>query len=151
VITKRFEPTVDAREEGATAEPNGSNAGRGNRDTAAQMLSAARGLRAQGRLGEAAQAYRALQSAHPRSAEARASQVSLGDLDLSLGNPSSALRSFEAYLAGGGALAQEARYGRIRALQALGRKAQERAATEEFLRLYPDSVQARALRARSAR
>ena len=85
-------------------------------------------------------------SPNPRSAEARASLVSLGELQLSqLAEPAAALRSFDAYLAAGGALAQEARYGRIRALRRLGRADAAREATAAFLRDYPGSAQARTL------
>jgi tetratricopeptide (TPR) repeat protein len=101
------------------------------------------------RYREAAATYRRLFSLHPKSAESRASLVSLGELQLSeLGEPKGALESFDAYLRGGGALVQEARYGRIRALAKLGRKGDERRAIEQFLTDYPRSVQASSLRAR---
>jgi hypothetical protein len=117
--------------------------------SAAELRARARSLRSAGRYAEAATAYQSLLSVHPRSAEARAALVSLGELQLSqLGNPVAALRSFDAYLARGGSLAQEARYGRIRALRRLGRSAGARAATEAFLRDYPGSAQAKALRER---
>jgi tetratricopeptide (TPR) repeat protein len=117
--------------------------------SADELLSRAREQRAAGRYGEAAGTYRRLLSLYPRSDQARAALVSLGELELSqLGNADSALASFDAYLRGGGALAQEARYGRIRALRKLGRLGDERSAIEAFLRDYPRSVQATALRAR---
>jgi len=119
--------------------------------SASELLQQARALRASGRLGEAAEAYRKLLRAWPRSAEARAATVSLGDVQLSQGDASGALRMFDGYLAsGGGALAPEARYGRIRALRSLGRGSEERQAIEQFLADYPSSVQARALKPRLA-
>jgi len=114
--------------------------------TPAALLAQARSLRGAGRYADAAAAYQRLIGAHPRSAEARASLVSLGELQLSqLAEPAAALRSFDAYLAAGGALAQEARYGRIRALRRLGRADAAREATAAFLRDYPGSAQARTL------
>jgi outer membrane protein assembly factor BamD (BamD/ComL family) len=87
-----------------------------------------------------------LQSLYPSSAEAVASTVSLGDVNLALGDAAGALASFDAYLARGGPLTQEARYGRIRALELLGRSVEADRAADEFVRLYPNSVQARSLR-----
>jgi tetratricopeptide (TPR) repeat protein len=119
--------------------------------SASDLLSRARALRAAGRSADAAGAYRRLLSAYPRSDEARASLVSLGDLLLSeLADPAGALRSFDSYLRTAGALTPEARYGRIRALGKLGRLAAERAAIEQFLLDYPRSVQATSLKAKLA-
>lgn len=118
--------------------------------TAAEMLAKARAARAQGNPKEAAEGYRRLMSVHPKSAEAHAALLSLAELQLGpLGDPGGALKSYDAYLrGGGGAVAQEARYGRILALRRLGRSAEERAAIDEFVKAYPNSVQARALRAK---
>ena len=117
--------------------------------SAPEMLRAARQLRADGRYADAAQAYQRLQATYPASGEARASLLSLGDLQLgSLGDATGALRSFDAYLQGGGALAEEASYGRIRALRALGRTDDERASIAAFLLAYPSSVETQALVAR---
>jgi hypothetical protein len=115
--------------------------------SAADMLATARKLRSQGNSAGAAEAYRKLMLTHPRSAEANAAQLSLAELQLGpLGDPNGALRSYDTYLRSGGGLSQEARYGRIMALRRLGRAAEERAAIEEFVRTYPSSVQARALK-----
>jgi hypothetical protein len=118
--------------------------------TAGELLRQALDLRARGRFGEAAQTYRKLATSHPGTPEARASLVSLGDLHLSrLHDPAQALRSFDAYLASGDrTLEQEAEYGRIRALRALGRTAQEREAIEHLLLGYPSGVHAEPMRAR---
>jgi tetratricopeptide (TPR) repeat protein len=119
--------------------------------SADELLSRARGHRAGGRYADAASTYRKLLASYPRSDQARAALVSLGELELTqLGNADAALASFDAYLRAGGALSQEARYGRIRALRKLARRSEEKAAIEAFLLDYPRSVQAAALRARLA-
>src|SRR6185436_18164560 len=94
--------------------------------------------------------YRKLVTQHPGSAEAKAGLVSLGDLQLSrLKQADAALRSFDAYLKSGDrGLAQEAEYGRIRALRALGRARDEQAAIERLLARYPSGVHAESMRAR---
>jgi ferric-dicitrate binding protein FerR (iron transport regulator) len=115
--------------------------------SAAELLARARSLRSSGRYREAGSAYQRLMATHPRSALARVALVSLGELQLSqLGSPAAALQSFDAYLAGGGSLTQEARYGRIRALRQLGRSVEARRASEAFVRDYPGSAQAKSLR-----
>lgn len=117
--------------------------------SAAEMLKTARTLRAAGNANGAAEAYRALMATHPKSAEARAALLSLAELQLgALGDPAGALRSYDAYLRSGGGLSQEAQYGRIQALGRLGRSAEERAAIAEFVKAYPNSVQARTLEGR---
>lgn len=119
----------------------------GSAPSAVALLARARTLRSAGRYPAAAAAYQDLLRMYPRSAEARAALVSLGELQLSqLGNPKAALRSFESYLKRGGSLTQEARYGRIRALNQLGRAAEAREATKVYLRDYPGSVQSNSLR-----
>lgn len=133
----------------ANANPLKSSAEAGATPSATELLSRARELRAAGRPADAAAAYRRLIGQYPRSDEARASLVSLGELQLSaLGDAAAALRSFESYLRFGGALSQEARYGKIRALARLGRRADELAESRNFVRDYPRSVQANSLRAR---
>jgi TolA-binding protein len=118
--------------------------------SAADLLRQALELRGRGRFPEAAQVYGKLVAAHPGSQEARAALVSLGDLQLSrLNSAAAALRSFDSYLAGGDrALQQEAEYGRIRALRALGRAAEEQSAIERLLARYPSGVHADSMRAR---
>ncbi len=118
--------------------------------SAGALLREALELRRKGRFAEAAQAYRRLLSQHAGSAEARAALVSLGDLQLSrLQQADAALSSFEAYLKSGDrALVQEAEYGRIRALRALGRAEEERRAIEQLLVRRPSGVHAESMRAR---
>jgi hypothetical protein len=96
---------------------------------------------------EANHAYQRLLQEYPGSAEARVALVSRGELQLAqLADASAALGSFDTYLRGGGALRQEASYGRIRALRRLGRLREAEAATRAFLSAYPRSVQAATLR-----
>jgi hypothetical protein len=121
---------------------------RSSAQTPRDMLEYARSLRASGDLRGAADVYRKIHAAAPQSPSGRAALVSLGELQLTLRDPQGALSSFDAYLAGGGALAQEASYGRVRALRALNRGAEERRAIERFLATYPQAPQSRILRAR---
>lgn len=145
-----------ARGEAADASPGAARGGeeptRGSAGPSAQeLLQAAQARRAQRDLSGAAEAYRRLLAAHPDSPEARASLVSLGQLELgSLGRPAVALELFDRYLDSDarGALAQEALHGRARALRALGRPTEERAALETFLQRFPSAVQAGAARRR---
>jgi hypothetical protein len=110
-------------------------------------LAKARALRARGEFARAADVYRAIHAQSPRSPTGRVALVSLGSLLLaSLNDARGALSAFDAYLAGGGGpLRQQAEYGRIRALRALGRKQEERAAVEAFIARYPTAPEARLL------
>jgi hypothetical protein len=83
--------------------------------------------------------------------EAREALVSLGQLELADGAYAAALADFDRYLAQAGSLALEARYGRIRALDGLGRDADTREAAAAFLRDFGDTPQADAVRARLPR
>lgn len=150
-----FEPGARlARAYDATAELGVASTSRAARsarqaatETPAALLKQARALRGQGQYKDADNVFRRLLRDYAGSAEARVALVSLGDLQLSqLGDASAALRSFDSYLRGGGALQQEASYGRIRALQRLGRSSEARAASDAFMRAYPNSVQAATLR-----
>jgi ferric-dicitrate binding protein FerR (iron transport regulator) len=107
----------------------------------AQLLVAARERRARGDLEGASAAYRELLDRHGGSAEAHAALVPFGELQLGgLANAQGALQSFDRYLARGGPLEEEASFGRIRALRALGRSAAERAALESFLERFPHGL-----------
>jgi hypothetical protein len=113
------------------------------------LLKQALALRSQGQFRRAADVYRKIHEASPRSAAGAAALLSLGELLLSsLNEPAAALTAFDSYLARGGELSQEAAFGKIRALRALRRSAEERSAIEQFLRQYPDSPQSRVLRQR---
>jgi ferric-dicitrate binding protein FerR (iron transport regulator) len=137
-----------------TTDPSGSAkpGGAGVSKSAPQqdMLEYARSLRASGDFRRAADVYRKIHAANPQSPSGRAALVSLGELLLSLGDAQGALTAFDTYLAGAGALAQEASYGRVRALRALRRPAEEQRAIERFLAAYPDAPQGRVLRSRLA-
>jgi ferric-dicitrate binding protein FerR (iron transport regulator) len=114
------------------------------------MLEYARSLRASGDFRRAADVYRRIHAAAPQSPSGRAALVSLGELLLSLNDAQGALRAFDSYLVSGGSLAQEALFGRARALRTLNRPAEERAAIERFLAAYPNAPQSRVLRSRLA-
>jgi hypothetical protein len=92
--------------------------------------------------------YRELARTYPKSAEAYLSRISLAQLELTQGNPHQALPVFEAYERLGGPLLQEAEYGKIQALGALGRTDEERAEIRRFLARHPKSLQAAALKRR---
>lgn len=114
-----------------------------------QLLATAQTLRARGAYEECARMYRRLWAQFPGSEESKVSMVSLGELELGKRNaPTAALEAFSAYLRTGGALDREARYGRIRALRALGRDGDADAESATFLRDYPTSVQSATLRRR---
>lgn len=103
----------------------------------ASMLERARELRRAGRTQSALAAYASVRRAHPRSPEAHTVLITMGKIQLELGQPDAALSSFDTYLRGSGALAPEALGGKVAALRALGRTAEERAAIEEYLRRFP--------------
>lgn len=94
--------------------------------------------------------YREIRRAHPGSSEATTVLVTLGKLELELGAADRALAAFDAYVEHGGALVPEALSGRIRALRALGRRAEERRAIEQYLARYPTGLEAPALKKRLA-
>jgi len=114
--------------------------------TAAELLALAQRARSAGDYGAAIRTYQQLLRIYPRSNEAQLAQLSLAQLHLAQGNAGAALAGFEAYQRSGGALAQEAHYGKIQALRSLGRTAEVTAETRSFLTLYPKSLQAATLR-----
>jgi ferric-dicitrate binding protein FerR (iron transport regulator) len=114
------------------------------------MLEYARSLRASGDTRGAADVYRKIHANNPESPSGRAALVSLGELLLSLGDAQGALSAFDSYLAGSGALSQEAMFGRVRALRALNHTLEEQQAIQRFVAAYPDVPQSRVLRARLA-
>lgn len=118
--------------------------------SAASLIAQAQRLRSQGKRRRAARVYQTLIETYPKRSESRVALISLGDLQLRLGSARAALRSYDRYLARrpGGALVEEAQLGRIRALRALKRRRQERAAIEAFLRDNPRSWEAARLRQR---
>jgi ferric-dicitrate binding protein FerR (iron transport regulator) len=129
--------------------PPAASAARGSRPVQQELLEQAQALRARGEFAEAAEVYRKLHAASPQSPSGLAALVSLGELLLSsLNDPQGALNAFDAYLARGGTLAQEAAFGKARALRALKRPQEERRAIERYLATYPDAPQSRVLRHR---
>jgi len=116
---------------------------------AARLLLTAREARARGDTGASTIAYRALFARHDQSPEAHAARVPYGEILLTDGAYRAALAAFERYLARGGPLAEEASFGRIRALRALGVAADERAALASFLDAYPHSPLCTSLRVRA--
>lgn len=107
---------------------------------AATMLADARSLRGQGNRKRAGETFAALIKAHPSSAEAGVARVALGQLRLGAGRHKSALSLFSAYLSTGGPLAEEALWGKIQALNGLGRKDALAAAVADLERRFPRSV-----------
>ncbi|MCP4677804.1 MAG: tetratricopeptide repeat protein [Deltaproteobacteria bacterium] len=124
------------------------------RESSAQaLLSKAQSLRAERDWVGAARIYRKLIKKFPGSDETRASLVSFGEIQLKkLGKPSSALKQFNRYLstAGNGPLAQEALFGKARALRKLDRTSEEKTTLESFLARFPSAIQAREARERLA-
>jgi tetratricopeptide (TPR) repeat protein len=110
-------------------------------DQTADLLREANRLRARGQWAEAAATYRKVIDLGPDSAEAYPADVALGNLELQQNRPLPALARYEHALAKhpGGALSEEARWGKARALRAAGRTAEERAALEDFRKRHPDS------------
>ena len=120
--------------------------------TVDELLAQARQYRQDDRWRDAANTYRKLIRLHGRTSAARNAWLSLGDIQLDqLSQPKAALASYRRYLSqGGGALAQEARYGQIRALRRLGDRAGERKAIDAFLDEHATSPRAANLRKRQA-
>lgn len=116
--------------------------------SAAALLHQAQRLLRAKRFSEATQRYQELLLAHPKSSEARTGLVTLAQLQLEQArDPKSALQLLQTYLAGGeGAVAPEARYLRIRALDALGFVQRELEAIADFLARHPNSLHASTLR-----
>jgi TolA-binding protein len=122
------------------APPSLDAEARAHLSTAADLFAAAARARRARDLEGAIQRYRQLQSAFPRSPEARLSFVSLGDLLFSRGAYLVALQQLDGYLHSGETeLLEEALLGRARALAALGRRADERAAWRLLLDRFPQS------------
>lgn len=135
------------------AEPTSASASKPNRTRAAvpgasELLGAARRQVAAGEIDRALSTYATLRRQHPSSPEAHAANVSIGELELRRGRSQAALKAFSRYLSAGGsaggsagrALAEEAHWGKIRALHRLGRTADRDAAIDELRRAHPGSV-----------
>jgi TolA-binding protein len=107
----------------------------------ADLLREANRLRARSLWTEAAATYLRVIDLGPESPEAYPAAVALGNLELQQNRPSAALARYDHALAShpNGALSEEARWGRARALRASGRVTEERAALREFRTRHPDS------------
>lgn len=135
-------PTADDPEQ---SEPAGKSSKPA--PSADELLELARSQRAARDFAAAARTYEQLVRAYPNSPKVRATLVSLAQLYQGpLDDPAKALRHFDRYLEHGGPLAEEAHYGKIRALHSLGRAAAAETEVDAFLRTYPDSAYADALR-----
>jgi len=119
-------------------------------DSAAGLLSAAGRARREGYNVRAITLLDSLQARFPNSAEARASDIGLGMLQLKAGSLSSARSHFERYLerSPGGPLVADALWGRAQVLFAQGNDAQARASLTTLLTQFPDSAYASAARAK---
>jgi len=139
-----------AAPEGRSSNPTGARVSASDPPpSATHLLAKAQKERSQKQYAQALKSYQSLFRLYPTSKEASLARVSAAQLMLSQGQPGPALAAFEAYeRSGGGALAQEAHYGKIQALRALGRAEQERVEIRRFLELYPSSLQSASLRRR---
>ncbi|MCP4602667.1 MAG: PEGA domain-containing protein [Proteobacteria bacterium] len=118
-----------------------------------ELLLKAQSLREDRDWAGAARVYQKVIRQYPNSDEARASFVSLGEIQLvKLDKPTSALRKFDNYLSRvkKGPLAQEALFGKARAFRALKRPGDEQKALDLFLTRFPSAIQAREVRERLA-
>ncbi len=112
-----------------------------SRLSAGDLLGAARRHVAAGHSARALAVYADLRRQHPRSSEAHAANVSIGELELRRGHARAALRAFGRYLTGGGGpLAEEAHWGKIRALHRLGEGSRRDAAVQALVIAHPSSV-----------
>ncbi len=108
--------------------------------TAEGLFSSANQARRAGQNARAIAMFQQLQTQFPSSAEAQLSRLSLGRVWLAQGRAQQALDQFSSYLATGGPLTEEALLGRARALAALGRLDEERAAWRTLQGRFPNSV-----------
>lgn len=116
--------------------------------TAAQLFSRANQARRSGDTKRAIALYRELQTRHPKSEEAKTASIVLGSL-LMEDKPEGALEEYDRYLGKKpSAASEEALVGRAQSLERLGRKPEARAAWQELLSRYPNSVHAGRARAR---
>jgi len=125
----------------------------GARADAATLLAQAEDAESSGRLVGASHLYGELGRSFPGTREDVVARALHGQLLLDrLGRPARALALFEAYLNAepAGTLAEEARLGRARSLERLGRSSEERSAWLDLLRAHPRSIHAAAARARLA-
>lgn len=118
--------------------------------SAAEQFARANGVRKAGQTALAVAAYRQLQRSHPDSPEAQLSYVLLGRILLQQGSAEGAREQFARYLRASpnGSLAEDALYGEATALRVSGRTGEERRVHEQLVARFPNSIHARASRAR---
>jgi TolA-binding protein len=118
-------------------------------ETAAELLSSAGQARRKGEAARAITLLEALKSRFPGSAEAQASDISLGMLRLERGASRAALSDFDRYLgrSPSGDRAADALWGRSKALLALKRRDEAEKSLRQLLARYPQSPFASAARA----
>lgn len=135
------DPTIDAAPQPPTAAPPHGPDSRATMTAEALMTRAATHRRHK-RWAAAAADYAAVVRRHPDAGDACIARVSEAGLRLDhLHQAKRALGGYDRYLERcRGALVQEARYGRARALRALGATRRERAALQEFLRHHSSSL-----------
>jgi hypothetical protein len=115
------------------------------------LLAHANALRGAKRWRLAASEYERVVQLLPDSAAAQAARVAAAELRLEqLGDPRRAERGFLEAQRRGGALAEEASWGLVRARRALGDGVGERLALQSFLEAYPAAAMAPQARARLA-
>ncbi|MCA9683763.1 MAG: tetratricopeptide repeat protein, partial [Myxococcales bacterium] len=140
-------PTNDSEEATDVADTVGTSKIKEPTPSADELLALAREQRAAKDFAAAAKSYERMLRAYPSSPKVGATLVSLAQLYQGpLADQAKALTYFDRYLDRGGPLAEEAHYGKIRALRSLGRSAAAKTEVEAFLRSYPDSAYADALR-----
>lgn len=120
------------------------------RVTAGSLFAHAGEARRSGDYNRAVTLYRDLATRFPASHEATAGQAVVAQILLDRGDAPAALGHFDAYLARGGALGEDALAGRALALQRLGRRNEEAQAWSALLAAYPNSVHAARARAQLA-
>jgi TolA-binding protein len=118
--------------------------------TAAELLSAAGRARRSGQSAQAIALLESLRARYPSSPEARASDITLGKLQLERGASAAALRSFDRYLehSPAGSLAPQALWGRAQALERIGNAGAARQTLLDLLKRYPASPYTSAARAK---
>jgi tetratricopeptide (TPR) repeat protein len=111
--------------------------------TAAELFARASAARRTGDDDRAIELYAELARLYPASPEASTARVARGRILLDhRGDPTGALVEFDAYLARGGPLREEALVGRALALGKLGRASEERETWQTIVDDYPSSVSA---------
>lgn len=142
VVTRAVAPPVPVPEpivEQKKAAPSPSTSANPSVN-AEELFTRANSARRAGNVEQALGLYRELQRAKPRSREALASRALVGRLLLDRGDARGALPEFDAYLASGGTLSEEALAGRALCLERLGRTSEEQAAWRTLLERHPTTL-----------